>query len=360
MINERITRNGEPIADDDLATVLTDLAGIERSLGRQPSYFELLTAAAFRWFADEAVDVAVVEVGLLGRWDATNVADGIVAVVTNVGHDHTDGQGDWRAPDRRGEGGDREARGHARARRDRSRAAPTSFAATPAAEVWRRGVDFDCVENRLAVGGRLLDIRTPGASYDEVFLPAARARTRATTPPSRSTAAEAFFGRALDDDIVATPFAVGARRRAASRWCSRDAAGGPRRRPQPRGAASPRSRPWPRTSTRLGERTSSSACCKDAIPTSSSGSLDAEAPPPSSCCTPDSPRGSRRPRWPTLVTRRRRACRSSSPDVAAGRRRRARTLAEPDDVVLVTGSLYVVGDAPRCAARCWSRARSRS
>ena len=66
-------------------------------MGDRCSYFELLTAAGLRWFADVAVDVAVVEVGLLGRYDATNVCDGTVAVVTNVGQDHTDFAGDWRA-----------------------------------------------------------------------------------------------------------------------------------------------------------------------------------------------------------------------------------------------------------------------
>ena len=70
-------------------------------MGEPCSYFELLTAAALRWFADVAVDVAVVEVGLLGRYDATNVCDGAVAVVTNVGHDHTDFTGDWRSRHRR-------------------------------------------------------------------------------------------------------------------------------------------------------------------------------------------------------------------------------------------------------------------
>src|SRR4051794_900821 len=96
-INERMSRNGEPIADDELAEVLDHLAGVEPFVGETCSYFELLTAAALRWFGDVAVDVAVVEVGLLGRYDATNVCDAAVAVITNVGHDHTDFEGDWRA-----------------------------------------------------------------------------------------------------------------------------------------------------------------------------------------------------------------------------------------------------------------------
>src|SRR5205085_9041021 len=96
-INERIARNGEPIGDDELAALFADLELVEPSTGVTNSYFELLTAAGLKWFADIAVDVAVVEVGLLGRYDATNVCDGLVAVITNVARDHTDGMDDWKA-----------------------------------------------------------------------------------------------------------------------------------------------------------------------------------------------------------------------------------------------------------------------
>ncbi len=89
-INERISRNGEPISDDEFAEQIAAIADLEVIVGRRPSYFEIVTAAAFRWFADVAVDVMVIEVGLLGRWDATNVVDADVAVITNIGMDHTE------------------------------------------------------------------------------------------------------------------------------------------------------------------------------------------------------------------------------------------------------------------------------
>ena len=89
-INERWARDAEPIADDELAEQIAAVADLEGLTGVRPSYFEACTAAAFRWFADTAVDVAVVEVGLLGRWDATNVVDAQVAVVTNIGMDHNE------------------------------------------------------------------------------------------------------------------------------------------------------------------------------------------------------------------------------------------------------------------------------
>ncbi len=89
-VNERLSRNGEPIDDAAFVEVLEALARLEQLMEEPPTRFELLTAAALAWFADEAVDVAVIEVGLGGRWDCTNVVDGEVAVLTNVSFDHTE------------------------------------------------------------------------------------------------------------------------------------------------------------------------------------------------------------------------------------------------------------------------------
>src|SRR3954447_42719 len=89
-VNERMAWNGEPIDDASLADAIGPVSRVEPLLETPPSHFEILTLAALRWFADIAVDVAVVEVGLGGRWDSTNIVDGQVAVVTNVGLDHTE------------------------------------------------------------------------------------------------------------------------------------------------------------------------------------------------------------------------------------------------------------------------------
>ena len=89
-VTERIRRNGEPIPEEELAEQVGAIADLAPLVGHEPGYFEILTASAFRWFADVAVDVMVVEVGLLGRWDATNVVDAQVAVITNIGLDHTE------------------------------------------------------------------------------------------------------------------------------------------------------------------------------------------------------------------------------------------------------------------------------
>ncbi len=204
-INERISRNGEAISDDALAEVLTDLARVEGMLSHRPSYFELLTAAAYRWFSDEAVGAAVVEVGLLGRWDATNVVDGIVAALTNVGYDHTDGHGDWRATIAEEKAGIVKE-GSTFVVGETDPALEPIFQSTPAREIWRRGSDFACTANRLAVGGRMLDLRTPGGTYDEVFL-ALHGEHQGENAAVALACAEAFFGRPLGPDIVAEAFA---------------------------------------------------------------------------------------------------------------------------------------------------------
>jgi dihydrofolate synthase / folylpolyglutamate synthase len=199
-INERITRNGEPIDDDELAATLSDIAGIEAMVGDDPSFFELVTAAAFRWFADVAVDVAVVEVGLLGRYDATNVADAQVAVVTNVGHDHTDFRGDWRA-DIAAEKAGIIKRGSWVVLGETDPKLTPIFEREPSAGVWRRGEDFGLEQNELAVGGRLLDIRTPGGVLEDVFLSAHGAH-QGDNAALAVAAAEALFGRPLDPTLV--------------------------------------------------------------------------------------------------------------------------------------------------------------
>jgi dihydrofolate synthase/folylpolyglutamate synthase len=86
-VNERLVRNGEPVDDRDLDDLLVAVAGVEDLLPDAPSYFEILTAAALRWFGDVAVDVAVVRSG--GAGDEQNVPND-VAVVTNVSMDHVE------------------------------------------------------------------------------------------------------------------------------------------------------------------------------------------------------------------------------------------------------------------------------
>jgi dihydrofolate synthase/folylpolyglutamate synthase len=204
-INERIARNGEPIADDELAEVLAELERIEPLLEQRPSYFELTAAAAFSWFAEVAVDVAVVEVGLLGRYDATNVADGLVAVVTNIGHDHSDFTGDWRARVADEKSGIVKP-GSTLVLGETDPDLLPIFERAGADRSWYRGFDFGAERNETAVGGRLLDLRTPAGLYEELFLPLHGAH-QGDNAACALAAVEAFFDGALAPEVVEEGFA---------------------------------------------------------------------------------------------------------------------------------------------------------
>jgi dihydrofolate synthase / folylpolyglutamate synthase len=201
VVNERLSRNGEPIDDASLAEVLGELAAVETLLDRPPSWFELLTAAALSWFATVAVDVAVVEVGLLGRFDATNVVDAEVSVVTNIGFDHTDGVGDWRvavASEKAGiirEGG-------LLVLGETDPALRPVFAAEQPRAMWVAGEDFGATAERHAVGGRVLDFHTPLGRHDDVFV-AAHGSHQSDNAAMAVAAVEGFFDRALDESVVA-------------------------------------------------------------------------------------------------------------------------------------------------------------
>jgi len=203
-VNERIVRNGEPIGDDELDELLATVAAVEELLPDAPSYFEILTAAALRWFGDVAVDVAVVEVGLGGTGDATNVVRGDVAVVTNVSLDHVEYIGPTLEDIAAEKAGIVEP-GAALVLGETDPTLVPYFLRREPGSVAVRDVDFGVRANRLAVGGRLLDLYTPSSNYDDVFLGLHGAH-QADNAALALTAAESFLGRALDADLVADAF----------------------------------------------------------------------------------------------------------------------------------------------------------
>ncbi len=209
-VNERISLNGEPIDDDAFCEVLESLSRLEEMMDTRPTRFELLTAAALMWFADEAVDVAVVEVGLGGRWDSTNVVDGDVCALTNISFDHTEVLGPTLediARDKSGifKEGSRVVIGE----RDPSLVSQLrqSAEASGAVEVWWRDRQFACTANRLAVGGRLIDVRTPGATFGELLVPLHGVH-QGDNASCALAAVEAFFGSPPGKDVVESAFAA--------------------------------------------------------------------------------------------------------------------------------------------------------
>jgi dihydrofolate synthase / folylpolyglutamate synthase len=183
---------------------------LEALIGDRPTRFELLTAAALSWFASEAVDAMVVEVGLGGTWDGTNVVHGDVAVLTNFSYDHTDVLGptlEGIAEDKSGiiEAGSRVVVGQAAGALVALVEAQAERVG--AASVWVADRDFGCESNAVAVGGRLVTLYTPGGRYRDVLIPLHGAH-QGQNAACALAAAEAFFGRPLDPEVVEAAFAA--------------------------------------------------------------------------------------------------------------------------------------------------------
>jgi len=200
-INERIAADGEAISDDELAGVLSDMAGIEPLLGGvRLTWFEVLTGAALRWFAERPVDVSVFEVGLGGRWDATNVVEAVVAVVTNIGLDHMEFLGPTRA-DIAAEKAGIVIPTSTLVLGEADPALRPIFAAEGPGELWWVGRDYGVTRNDLAVGGRSIDVRTPGAVYEGLWLDL-HGRHQADNFAAALVAAEAFFAAPVEEHLV--------------------------------------------------------------------------------------------------------------------------------------------------------------
>jgi dihydrofolate synthase/folylpolyglutamate synthase len=214
---ERISLDGKPIPVARYAEVFREIepyvAMVDAAQGDGPrlSKFEVLTAMAFAAFADAPVEVAVVEVGLGGRWDATNVANGTVSVVTPIGIDHVEYLGEEI------EGIAAEKAGIIKpgsiavlaAQDARVAAVLATRCVELGVTVARQGLEFGVLRRTRAVGGQLLRLQGLGGAYDEVFLPMHGAH-QADNAAVALAAAEALIGagagRPLDAEAVRAAF----------------------------------------------------------------------------------------------------------------------------------------------------------
>ncbi len=226
---ERISIDGKPISPATYVETYREIEPFvllvdqqsEAAGGPKMSKFEVLTAMAFAAFADAPVDVAVIETGMGGRWDATNVVNAPVAVITPIGLDHTDYLGDTLA----------EIAGEKAGiiTRQPDDLVPTDTVAVIAqqppeamevllaetvradAAVARENSEFAVLGRQVAIGGQLLELQGLGGVYSDIFLPL-HGEHQAHNAVVALAAVEAFFGagadRQLDIDAVRAGFAA--------------------------------------------------------------------------------------------------------------------------------------------------------
>ncbi|MET7330727.1 folylpolyglutamate synthase/dihydrofolate synthase family protein [Nonomuraea sp. NPDC005650] len=212
-VRERITVDGEPLSEERFAEVYEEIipyVELTDTQGRRIQFFELLTAMAFAAFADTPVDVAVIEAGMGGSWDATNVADGIVSVITPISLDHTDRLG----PDIPSIAGEKAGiiKPDSTTVLGQQELAAAEVLMRRAAEVGavvaREGLEFGVLNREVAIGGQLLTLRGLKGVYDEVYLPLYGAH-QASNAVCALAAVEALTGGddPLDVDLVRQAFA---------------------------------------------------------------------------------------------------------------------------------------------------------
>ncbi len=216
-MTERISVDGLALTRERFVEVYDEVAPyaeiVDKSGGHPLSFFELVTAMAFAAFADAPVDVGIVEVGMGGTWDATNVADASVAVVTPIGVDHANYLGDTTGDIAVEKAGIIKSGTFAVLAQQPLDAAEVLLrrAGEMEATVAREGLEFGAVSRRPGMGGQLISLKGLGATYDEIFLPLYGAH-QAQNAACALAAVEAFAGGGspdsrLDVEVVRHAFA---------------------------------------------------------------------------------------------------------------------------------------------------------
>jgi len=211
-MRERISVDGVPLSEERFVEVYEDIAPyleMVDSRGRRLSFFETLTAMAFAAFADAPVDVAVIETGMGGVTDATNVADGTVAVITPISLDHVD----YLGPDVETIAGEKAGiiKSGATAVLAQQELPAASVLMRQAAEVGatvaREGLEFGVLSRELAIGGQLIRLKGLKGTYDDILLPLYGAH-QAGNAACALAAVEALTGgdEPLDADLVRQAF----------------------------------------------------------------------------------------------------------------------------------------------------------
>ena len=206
-VEERLSINAEFASEEEFALAVSDVAAFaelrEKAGEEANTYFELITAAAFALFADKAVNAAVLEVGLGGRLDATNVVDAEVCVLTSIGIEHTEYLGEDIAT----------IAGEKLAIAGLNSILVTGPLPDPALDVAESrardlgihhrhyGKDFSVLDAERGVGGWLATIAGAEETYEDLFLPL-HGRYQLVNLANAVAATEALIGRKLDEEAV--------------------------------------------------------------------------------------------------------------------------------------------------------------
>lgn len=216
-VRERISLNGAAIDEERFVATYHEVAPlaalVDRRMPEPLTYFDMTTAMAFAAFADAPVDVAVVEVGLGGTEDSTNVLHAGVCVLTPIGLDHTKWLGDTIGDIALAKAGiiHNGTTVICAAQPEEALVPIAERCVEAGATIAREGREFGVLRRALAVGGQVLTLQGLGAAYDEVFLPLHGAH-QAQNAALALAAVEAFLGvgasRQLDPEIVRAGFAA--------------------------------------------------------------------------------------------------------------------------------------------------------
>ncbi|MDT5040787.1 MAG: dihydrofolate synthase / folylpolyglutamate synthase [Actinoplanes sp.] len=215
-VRERISLDGEPISEEQLVATYNEIQPLADLIDERNvealTYFDMTTAMAYAAFADAPVDIAVVEVGLGGAEDATNVIEAGVCVITPIGLDHTEWLGDTIEDIAWAKAGiiHKGATVISAAQTEEAMRPLTERCVEMSATLAREGSEFGVVERTQAVGGQVLRLQGLGGVYDEVFLPLFGAH-QAQNAACALAAVEAFLGagreKQLEIEVIREGFA---------------------------------------------------------------------------------------------------------------------------------------------------------
>ena len=211
---ERICINGEMIGAEELIFNYNDIAAyfdfVDSKLPNPISFFEAVTGLAMAAFSEHPVDVGIFEVGMGGQWDATNIIQPTVTVITPIGMDHMEYLGNTIEEIAETKAGILKEGAFAVFTNQEPEVAkiPLARAEELGVDVAREGIEYEVMSRQMAVGGQLLTIRGTKDVYSDIFLPL-HGKHQAANAAAALVAAEAFFGdQHLDLDAVKSGFAA--------------------------------------------------------------------------------------------------------------------------------------------------------